>query len=192
MDERAVRLLGVVLNGGRSRRMGRDKCQLLRADGRTFFEHAYDNLQAICEQVIVSGSRPDPWPPRVPITIECLPDAVAYQGPASGIAASVHYAGATGWEGCLVVPIDTPDLAEHDLRKLVDAYRPHRRMTVALSDRLEPLIAIYPFSLQQDLDALARSEDRGLHRWIQARPHHTVSLNALSCRNVNTFGDLQS
>ena len=49
------RLLGVVLCGGRSSRMGQDKAMLPHPSGGTFATHAADRLAKICDQVCISG-----------------------------------------------------------------------------------------------------------------------------------------
>ena len=98
---------GVVLAGGRSSRMGRDKAALV-VDGRTLLDRAIDALHAAgAARVIVAGGG------RATVV-----DRVAGQGPVGGIASVL----ATGVEGAvLVMPVDMPGLEAGALRQLVDA-----------------------------------------------------------------------
>ena len=68
---------GVILAGGRSRRMGRDKA-LLKVDGVPLFERILGMMQGFFSNVIIAGDRPDLTRPGVP----CYPDR--YPGSALG------------------------------------------------------------------------------------------------------------
>lgn len=181
-------LLGVVLCGGRSCRMGRDKAILPHPGGGTWMQHATDRLVPICASVIVSGTS------TARHTLETVQDRVPFRGPAGGIASALHYAARHSFDACLITPIDMPSLETADLRRLVQrwtASTPGRaHPTIARSDRIEPLVGIYPVSLGQSMTTLAESADRSLSRWLESRSHVTVTLSKESCRNVNTLEDL--
>src|SRR5699024_8749210 len=96
---------GLVLAGGKSSRMGRDKAGLIWADGQRFLDRAIDLLeQAGCARVIVSGERPG---------YDCVPDRWPDQGPLGGIA-SVLAAGLELNGPLLIVPVDMPQLEVDD------------------------------------------------------------------------------
>lgn len=100
---------GVVLAGGRSSRMGRDKA-LLEWHGRPLLDHQCATLrEAGCAEVRVSGERPD---------YAGIADAVADAGPLGGLAgiAAVLPDGLL-----LVVPVDMPRLQPPLLRRLREA-----------------------------------------------------------------------
>ncbi len=179
-------LLGIVLCGGRSSRMGRDKAGLPHpAGGGTFLQHAISRLESICDAVVVSGKSDADCPGSV-----ALEDPVAHRGPATGVAAALDYARENSFSACLVTPVDTPFLSQDDLQRLKDAWRACGRLTVAQSDRTEPLIAIYPTELAEELARLAKSDDRSLFRWVESQDHAAVAITARSCRNINSPGDL--
>lgn len=202
------RLLGVVLCGGRSSRMGRDKASLPHPQGGSFLQHAITRLTGLCDRVAVSGATEEQHN-AIP-----LPDPIAHRGPATGIATALRFASAHGCQGCLITPIDMPLLTRADLQLLCLVWQQVGTLTVAHSapllshtsqpcDRshnttpsgeptgsLEPLVAIYPTALAEQLDLLAASEDRSLMRWILSRPFEAVKLPAVSCRNINTPDDL--
>ena len=87
-------------------------------------------------------------------------------------------------------PLICPNLTTPDLNPLKRAWLADERLTVACSERLEPLVAIYPVALAGDVDQLARSEDRSLLKWLSAQAPATVNLTPLACRNINTPEDL--
>lgn len=75
---------GVVLAGGRSRRMGRDKLPLKVGDA-TLLERVVSALSSRCEEVLVVGERG-----RTPAGVRRLPDLrPGRQGPLAGIEAGL-------------------------------------------------------------------------------------------------------
>ncbi|WP_230473426.1 molybdenum cofactor guanylyltransferase [Dyella choica] len=102
-------LIGVVLAGGLSTRMGRDKA-LLHWQGRPLLEHQMAVLHAagVCE-VKVSGDRPD---------YHGVVDPVPQAGPIGGIAG---IAAACDDAELLIVPVDMPRLQPALLQRLREA-----------------------------------------------------------------------
>lgn len=136
--ERRQTFVGVVLAGGLSRRMERDKALLpLRGrEGLTLLGQAVGRLSALCPEVWVScgcGRRYDGY--------VCVPDASfdsaavrggplpehlrdgadGGPGPLAGLATCLARARAQGWAGMLTLPCDMPHLPEHLLRALLEA-----------------------------------------------------------------------
>lgn len=102
---------GLVLAGGASVRMGRDKAELEYA-GRSLLDHALERLsQAGAEPALVSGRRPG---------YEHIPDREPGRGPLGGIASVLAARPDLLGRTLIVLPIDTPALAPEDLRRLAD------------------------------------------------------------------------
>ncbi|WP_193166139.1 molybdenum cofactor guanylyltransferase [Microbulbifer hainanensis] len=101
---------GVVLAGGRSSRMGRDKAALRMPDGETFLEHALALLGDLpLQEVRVSGMRPGG-----------VPDPVADLGPIGGLCGVARI---TSADSLLVIPVDMPLLSPAQLYPLLQAGR---------------------------------------------------------------------
>lgn len=101
-------LAGIVLCGGKSRRMGVDKAGLM-FEGRTWLEVATDTLTAAGAAHILYSGRPD-----LP---GGLADPVADSGPAGGVLAALTQVGAEV-DQVLCVPVDMPELSPDTLRLL--------------------------------------------------------------------------
>lgn len=137
--DRRQTFVGVVLAGGLSRRMGRDKALLpLRGrEGLTLLGQAVGRLSALCPEVWVSCGCGRSYDGYV-----CVPDASfdsaavrggplpehlrdvadgGGPGPLAGLAACLARARAQGWAGMLTLPCDMPHLPEHLLRALLEA-----------------------------------------------------------------------
>ena len=177
------RLLGVVLCGGKSSRMGVDKAGLPHPAGGSFLEFAVRRADSVCDSVCVSGDCQSNHP------FEVIADFAAHQGPVVGIAASLQVADQRGYEACLVTPVDTPLLAVENLVDLVDDWTATRELTIAKTLSPQPLIGIYPTTLAGPLRQLAHSDDRSLMHWLEGQHHRCVALPEQVCRNINTPED---
>lgn len=107
-------LLGVVLAGGRSSRMGRDKAELAWG-AQSLIEHQVGLLKSLgCDSVLVAGRNDPRWP--------SLPDAKPFRGPVEGVAnvlgvMAPMFAVAPG--KALFIPLDMPLLGKAALERLV-------------------------------------------------------------------------
>lgn len=162
---------GVVLAGGRSSRMGRDKAQLAWR-GQTLLAHACTTLQAAgAAKVIVSGHYP-----------ECggIPDTAPGLGPLGGLASVIE---AVPDGVLLVVPVDMPLLTPallqllsgHDATACV-AYQDHiLPMCLRVDDRCRTAIA------RLVSDPAARRSLRAFHEALEGEfivvpPGHLAEL----------------
>lgn len=135
---------GLVLAGGRSLRMGRDKAALVHRDGRTLARRCYDLLrEAGCESVAISLRHDQ----EIPAGLEGLqivrdPEGASL-GPIAGIVSGLHVH--TGAD-CLVVACDLPRLDARTLCHLIDSKQAGEAFLAyrSESDGLpEPLCALY-------------------------------------------------
>ncbi len=107
---------GVVLAGGLSTRMGKDKAFLLDHDGKSFLQKNIQLLQSMCKQVWVSCRQDAPL-----IDYPCVYDIYENIGPLGGIYSSLEHAYKHGLAAILVIACDMPSLNEQVLKRLIDA-----------------------------------------------------------------------
>jgi molybdopterin-guanine dinucleotide biosynthesis protein A len=100
------RCSGIVLAGGQSRRMGRDKA-LLEYGGSTLLQHQVETLAQVCDHVVVSGDYPD---------YDCLHDSRPSMGPLSGMHSAARQFSTSS---LLFLPVDMPAMTPLELRKLM-------------------------------------------------------------------------
>ena len=134
-------LYGLVLAGGRSTRMRRDKATLAY-QGRNQLDRAMDLLDSCVERAFVSV-RPDQRAERARAQYPQVVDAQEGLGPIAGIAAAQALAPAAAW---LVVGCDLPYVGSDTVAHLIAHRDPARSATAYRSshDGLpEPLCAIY-------------------------------------------------
>ncbi len=134
------KLYGLVLAGGRSRRMGRDKA-LLERDGQTQLQYAFSLLQDITDRQFVStraDQQDDPERQRFPQITDRYDD----MGPVAGILSALEEQPDADW---LVLACDLPNVDDETVAKLIGAHTPEIPFTAYKSshDGLpEPLCAM--------------------------------------------------
>jgi molybdopterin-guanine dinucleotide biosynthesis protein A len=126
----------VVLAGGASSRMGRDKSDLL-LNGQTFLENQIQKgILLGVEDILVSGYRGGLCSARI------IEDRVPGKGPLGGLEACFRK---SRHELCLVLSVDVPAVPVGDLEKLIRKARESSAPAVILQHgaRREPLIGVY-------------------------------------------------
>jgi molybdopterin-guanine dinucleotide biosynthesis protein A len=147
----AAPLYGLVLAGGRSTRMQRDKAAL-EYSGRTQLERAVELLTPLVERVFVSV-RPDQTADPLRARFRQIVDSGEVAGPMAGIIAAQTRHPDAAW---LVLACDLPLLDRQTLEHLLRSRRPQRQATAYRSshDGLpEPLCAIYEPSSREAIRA---------------------------------------
>jgi molybdopterin-guanine dinucleotide biosynthesis protein A len=134
-------IYGLVLAGGESRRMGRDKALLVR-DGHSQLAHIAALLEGITERVYVS-SRQDQQGDPERSRFENIVDRYEGIGPIAGILSAMDAQPNADW---LVVACDLPNIDEATLSFLIENSNTKQPFTAFKSnfDGLpEPLCALY-------------------------------------------------
>jgi molybdopterin-guanine dinucleotide biosynthesis protein MobB len=187
----ATPLYGLVLAGGRSRRMQRDKASLVYA-GSTQLEVAYERLAAVTSETYVSA-REGQWETGDFDRLAQLHDRFIDCGPSGGILTALRTHPDAAW---LVLACDLPFLDAKTLEELIAQRNPLKVATAYISanDGLpEPLCAIYePRAYARLLQFMAL----GFTCPRKALIHSNVELLALgnprALDNVNLPGEYEA
>ncbi|BCX81513.1 molybdenum cofactor guanylyltransferase [Methylomarinovum caldicuralii] len=186
---RREQLTGVVLAGGRARRLGGIDKGLLAYRGRPLIRYALQALEPLCGEILINANRNLADYRRFghPVVPDALPD---FQGPLAGILAAMQQAETP----CLlVVPCDSPRLSATLLARLPAALDDGHDIAIAHDgQRLHPVVMALRTHLADDLAAwLAAGRHKidrwaGRHRWtaVDCSDHPDAFLN------VNTPEDL--
>ncbi len=180
---------GLVLAGGHSRRMGRDKAGIA-IDGRTQLERAYGLIEHLVERSFVSV-RPDQQDDPLRARFERIVDSGEVAGPIAGIRAAQLAHPAAAW---LVLAVDLPLLDAGTLQNLLARRDPARLATAYRSshDGLpEPLCAIYEPAAAPALAAFLASGRHCPRKFlIESATLLLDQPNPQSLDNVNTPTEL--
>jgi molybdenum cofactor guanylyltransferase len=133
-----MNISAVLLAGGESRRMGKDKATIL-VRGKPLWQTQLELLRKLEPSEIFVSARTDPsWRPG---DLQFVADAPPSRGPLSGLAASLARMRATH---LLALAIDMPFMSENFLRCVCDQIEAGVGVVPKIDNRAEPLAAIYP------------------------------------------------
>lgn len=178
----------VVLAGGQSRRMGRDKAWLPVA-GRPLIEHIVNQLRPHFEQILISANDLERFSG---LGLEVVPDRRSDQGPMMAVASTLIHA---RYEEVFFVPCDVPRVPIDLLHRLLREARTGADVVVPVTSegRYEPLFAIYRRRLAPILD---QALEQGRRRIISIYDEQTTRRVQLAqpdpLRNLNTIEDYRS
>lgn len=179
-------VVGAVLTGGRSTRMGTDKA-FVEVGGVPLVRTVADALLlAGAEHVMAVGGD---GPRLMALGLGWWPDDHPGEGPLGAILTALR--GATG-DPVLVVACDMPGLDPAALSVVLGALGPDDDVALPVHDgRLEPLHAAYRRRALGPLSRAFAAGERAPHRALAGLRTRTVMLDdPASLRNVNTLDDL--
>ena len=146
----------VLLAGGKSRRMGRDKAAIIFR-GKPLWQIQLDLLRSLKPQEIFVSAQTEPtWRP---FDVRFVPDNSPSRGPLSGLSASMARIRSSH---LMVLAIDMPFMNEKFLRSLSHNIQPGCGALPMIENRAEPLAAIYPVQVHPDLVAALSRTDLSL------------------------------
>lgn len=180
-----TRLAAVVLTGGASRRMGRDKASI-RWGGQTLAGRIVDTVSARCAPVIVVRAHGQDLVDMEAIVID---DQEPGQGPLVALGQGLRAAAERGASRAFVCAVDMPLVAPTLIDELAAG---HDRVVLATAaGRDHYLAAVYDVGLCDTIDELASAGERRLGALIERVGVQRISISDPRwIVNVNTAADL--
>ena len=185
-----MRIAGVVLAGGASRRMGQNKA-MVDIDGTAMADRVLGALRTVgADPVVLVGGDVDEL---APLSAAVIPDLYPGEGPVGGVLSALeHLAGTDTVDAALILPCDLCDVSANVLTPLITAAAGdgHSSVWVAATDRMQPMCALWSLGARGTVREQFVAGQRALHRVIVELPHTTVTVEAQALRNVNRPKDL--
>ena len=187
---------GIVLAGGRSRRLGRNKAVELLG-GKPLVLRVIDRLADVVDQTVVVVADLEqaerlPLPDSTLVVADAYPDCGSLGGIFTGLSAA-----AADWG--LVVACDMPFLNRRLLRHILDQRGGYDAVVPVLDGRPEPTHAAYSKACLSPMERRLRARElkiAGFFDDVRIRPVPETEVdeidpNRLSFLNVNTADDLE-
>ncbi|MEE3064627.1 MAG: molybdenum cofactor guanylyltransferase [Actinomycetota bacterium] len=188
----AVSLAAVVLAGGESRRMGRDKATLPGPGGAaTMAEFVVGVVAQRCEPVFVVAAPGQPLPK---LAAHVIRDEIQGLGPLAATGRGLRAAAQAGAQFAFVCAVDmpllTPELID-DLMAL--ATKTDAEVIVPWDGRSHFLAAVYRTALADRIDALVAAGERRMSALIDASDAQQIVLpDSRALTNVNTDAEFRA
>lgn len=182
----------IILAGGQSRRMGRDKA-LIDYNGKPIIAHVIDTLRELSDDVIVVSNRSEIY---APFGARIVPDYDPPSGPLGGILTGLS---AAKNDLALVVACDMPFLNRSLLRYLIERAGKVDAVVMQYQDEYEPLHAVYRRTCLPSIQRHLANGDRRVISFfadvhlltVPAEEWLPLDPAARSIANLNTPEDLQ-
>jgi molybdopterin-guanine dinucleotide biosynthesis protein A len=188
-------MTGVLLAGGRSLRMGRDK-RFLELDGRALLDLTLGVLETLFSEVIVAVAEPEPRLEhlRHRLVTDLIPDCAALGGLYTALAAATT-------PRIFAAACDMPLLNPAVITRLVSLGEGADVVMVRLASGLQPMHAVYSKACLPHLERMARGKQLSIQDLIKATGLAVRILSEeevqdldpqfLSFLNVNTPADFE-
>jgi len=177
----------LVVAGGASRRMGRDKSQIERSPNVRQIDHLVELASRVGSEVLVSSNEPD----KAPAGFEVLTDLHPGTGPLAALEAfHFRYPG----EPVLLLGCDLFLMDEQTLVHLLDKREPNNGIT-AYANRIdgvpEPLCTLYEAEAVAAAGGAIAAEESCARHFIKGRKHTLLELpNPVAMDGANTPEEL--
>jgi len=194
----SLQILGAILAGGQSSRMGTTK-SCLKLDGRPVLKILAERLRPICfRAVVVCRDAEQAASLALPPELSAIFDAVSGRGPLGGLHAALAFAGT---DAVLLLGCDVPFVETPLLGKLVERFQ--RDQPIALLPRTpsthgswqpQPLCSIWSHAALPHVETALRENRLSLYRLAGEIGAAYVDLSndeSRQLRNVNTREELR-
>ncbi len=187
-----ITLTAVLLAGGESRRMGRDKATI-EFEGQALWNRQLDVLRAVGPEKIFVSVRASPsW---LPDDAELLLDDRPSRGPLGGLTKALAAMRTTH---LLALAVDMPFMTSEQLAALSELAGHERGVVPVMGERAEPLAAIYPAEAAAEFAAALAGSDFSLQSVVRklaakeiVRLFAVPSQDEHFYRSVNEPGDIK-
>lgn len=183
---------GIILAGGTSSRMGRDKASLDIGE-RTSLQHVIEAAQAVCDEVIVASGR-NVSPVSSTEGVRYVEDLPGVAGPLAGLVAGMR---ATEAEACLILACDMPFADPALLRELLASLDGCLAVVPVFDGKPQPLQAAYSRDCLAVAESILRLGDSSVRSLVERVPTRFIAVSkdtgrGLSGFNMNTAADLDT
>ena len=192
----SARVVGVILAGGQSRRMGGGDKILRLVGGRSILDRVIERLRPQVSRLVLNANGdPERFAANgLPVVADTVP---GFPGPLAGVLAGLDWVAAEMPEAVWIVTVaaDVPFLPFDLVSRLVHAAEQGAELVSAASrGQTHPVIGLWPIGLREDLRrALVREGAHSVSGWTSSRRLAIVDFPAVSVDpffNVNTPDDL--
>lgn len=181
-------ITGIILAGGKSSRMGRDK-GIVDLKGRAMIEHVIESAKAVTHNIIIIANNDNYNQFGFPVYSDLIPE----RGPIGGIVTGLHY---SQTDRNLILSCDIPFVSVELLRKLTETKSEASIIAPETEEGTEPLCAIYRQSNATYLRERINQNRLSMRDALKAADCYTIKISVddshrASFININTPQELK-
>ena len=130
-----MKITGIILAGGKSSRMGKDK-GLLILNGKPMIKHIINVLKPLVSEIIIISNNPEYKQFGCPV----YPDIIKEKGPVGGIYTGLFY---SKTETNFILSCDTPFVSSEFLKFLLMSSKNNQITIPKFENKTHPLLGVY-------------------------------------------------
>ena len=166
-------LSSIILAGGKSSRMGRDKA-FLPFKGKPFLRHILETLAPVSSEIIIVANKDkslyEPLWQDLNVKVKFLTDKAPYEGPLNGIATASK---AVSNEKVFIATCDTPIIKPEVINFLLTKLTGYEGVIPVVNQKFQPLNTVYTKQAINKAQSIFERGEKSLMAWIK-------KLNVLS------------
>ncbi|WP_457640945.1 molybdenum cofactor guanylyltransferase [Persephonella sp.] len=179
---------GIVLAGGESKRMGKDKA-FLKLKGKTFLRHVLETLDKHCDQIIISGNKEKDLylqeTKGLKSEIIFVKDIKPYEGPLNGIVSCLEYIKSND---VFIATCDTPLLKSELIPFLKRELNGFDAVIPVINGKFQPLNTVYKKSaIIKGKEAFHEKGTKSLYKWIELLKYKRIFEDKLLSIDPDMF-----
>ena len=191
-------ILGVILAGGQSKRMGKDKL-FLELNNKKLIEHTIDKVKKYLKQVIIITNQDNEF--FLKNNLITVKDCIAGQlGPLVGILTAMKWAkeNSNKYSWIATFPCDTPFFPDSIIKSFIKESEKKESLILCASShgRKHNIFGLWSIELYEKLqDDLINKKIRKVQDWIEKNKITNVEFNFNEYDpffNINTLDDLET
>lgn len=154
-----MHITGIILAGGKSKRMGVDKA-LLQLNEQTLLERAFNLLQPLCQTLLISSNNKN----HSVLESEIIPDEIENCGPLGGIYSCLKES-ESEWN--FVISVDSVFVEPEFVQFLIAEIGEFDAVIPTHSKGKEPLISLYHKNSLIEIEKMIHSRDFKMHNLLK-------------------------
>jgi molybdenum cofactor guanylyltransferase len=183
---------GLILAGGQSRRMDRDKATL-DWHGRPLLRHVVDQLASLSPLIVLAG--PEQQLPELPLAVKISRDPLPFQGPLVALRNGLSELNSS--DAAFVTGCDYPFVSSAVVNFLAERLGEYDAVVPRVQSQAHPLLGFYRLPLLPTVQRLLDQGVRSLHalldvldvRWVKDEECSSFDPSMSVLTNLNTPGE---
>ena len=177
-----MQITGIILAGGKSKRMGTDKA-FIKLNDKTLLEHSIELIQPFCNSLLISSNNLAHEKFGYKIILDKIPNC----GPIGGIYSCLKKS-ETEWN--FVISVDSAFIEPEFIKLLISEIDKFDAVVPIHSKGKEPLIALYHKNCLFEIEKMIQSGDFKMHNLLNVIETKVVDAQNRIDKYPNLFRNL--
>jgi len=189
-------LFGIILSGGKSKRMGYDKSNIMFKE-KSIFDLILSKVSDQVDSFIINSNNPGIFKEKINKNLEVVSDCVpGYLGPLAGVLTGLKWVSTQkqNYSWLATFPIDSPFFPDNYIELMLEKSKGHEIIMAKCRSRIHPVFSLWRVDLEQKLHDSLYSGIRKIEDFTKKCNTRLVNFDYIGYDpffNINNESDLQ-